>query len=111
MDDNSKTYGGLSLSTLKKLRSIQPKVKTFPDQTLRLAQSKREKVETLLPLDFTWAELYELSTKELKILSMAIMGLLEPPLAKAAREGVNLNEFLIDEVIRSLEADEDDGDY
>ena len=110
MDNTSKTYGGISLSTLKKLRSILPKLRKLPDQTLRLAQSKREKMEALLPPDFTWAELYELSTKEMKILSMAIFGLLEP-LAKAAHEGLNLNEFIVNEAIRSMESDEDEGDY
>jgi|ThiBioDrversion3_1041553.scaffolds.fasta_scaffold115216_2 hypothetical protein len=37
MDDNSKTYGGLSLSTLKKLRSKQPKAKTFSVSTSNYA--------------------------------------------------------------------------
>lgn len=110
MDDASKTYGGLSLSTLKKLRSLLPRLKKLPDQTVRLVQSKREKMETLLPSDFAWAELYELSAKELRILSMAVMGLLEP-LVKAAHEGLNLNEFIINEFISRIESDEDGMDY
>lgn len=110
MDDASKTYGGLSLSTLKKLRSLLPRLKKLPDQTVRLVQSKREKMEALLPPDFTWAELYELSARELRILSMAVMGLLEP-LTKAAHEGLNLNEFIINTLICRIESDEDGIDY
>lgn len=110
MDNTYKTYGGLSLSALKKLRAALPKLKKLQDQSRNLTQSKREKVEALLPPDFTWSEFYELSTTEMKILSMAIMGLFEP-FAKAAREGLNLNEFIIDETTHSMESSEDGGDY
>ncbi len=103
MTDRNNTYGGFSLTTLKKLRALLPKLRKIPDETRRLAQSKREKMEKLLPPDFTWAELYELNIKELNIIGVAVMGLLDP-LVQAAREGLNLNEFLLQETIT---ADED----
>lgn len=105
------TYGGLSLSTLKKMRALLPRLRKLPEETRKLAQSNREKMEKVLSADFTWAELYDLSVKELNIVCMAVMGLLDP-LAQAAREGLNLNEFLVQEAIRSAEpTEEDDEDY
>lgn len=112
MNSPPKMYGDFSLSTLKKLRALLPKLRKLSEENRKLAQSKREKIEKLLPPDFTWAELYELSPQEMNIVSMTVIGLLEP-LAQAAREGMNLNEFLVNEAIRSsLETDgENDGNY
>ena len=110
MDDESKMYDGLTLATLKKLRTLLPKFRKLPDDQRKLMQSKREKIESVLPADFTWAELYELSTQEMNILSMAVFGMLEP-LAQAAREGLDLNEFMVNETIRGMELDDNDEDY
>ncbi len=110
MDNTQKTYGGFSLSTLKKLRSILTKLRKVPDETRRLVQSKPEKVDKLLPADFSWAEYYELDVKEFNIVRLAVMGLLEP-LAQAAKEGMNLNQFMVEEAIRSMESEEDEEDY
>lgn len=110
MNDSQKIYGGFTLSTLKKLRSLLPKLRNLPEETRRLAQSNREKMEKVLPPDFTWAELYELNVKELNILAAAVMGLLDP-LAEAARAGLNLNEFLLQETIREIQSDVSDEDY
>jgi len=110
MTDQQKTYGDFSLSTLKKLRTLLPKFRKLPEETRRLAQSKREKLEKTLPPDFTWAALYELNVKELNIVSAAVMGLLDP-LAQAAREGLNLNQFLLEETLREAASDMADEDY
>lgn len=110
MNTNNNMHGSFSLSTLKNRRSILPKLRKIPDATSKLAQAKREKVEKLLSADFTWSEFYDLSVRELNILGLAVMGLLDP-LSQAAREGLNLNEFIVGEAIRSMNSDEDDEDY
>lgn len=110
MNDPQKIYGDFSLTNLKKLRALLPKLRKLPEETRKLAQSKREKLEKALPHDFTWAALYELDVKELNIVSAAVMGLLEP-LAQAAREGLNLNQFMLEEAIREAASDTTDEDY
>ena len=110
MKTNNNTYGSFSLSTLKKLRTLLPKLRKLPAETRKLAQAKRAKMEKLLPANFTWAELYDLSAQQLNILGLAVMGLLDP-LAQAAREGLNLNEFLVQEAVRDMNSGEDGEDY
>lgn len=107
MSTDSNIYGSFNLSTLKKLRSILPKIRKHPAMVRKLAQTKREKVEKLLPADFTWSDLYDLSVRELNILGLAVTGLLDP-LNQAAHEGLNLNEFVVEETIRNMNSDEDD---
>lgn len=110
MSTDNNTYGSFSLSTLKKLRSMLPKLRKHQAMVRNLAQINREKVEKLLPSDFTWAELYDLSVRELIILGLAVTGQLDP-LNQAAREGLNLNEFVVEEAFRNMNSDEDDEDY
>lgn len=53
MNNSQKIYGDFSLTTLKKLRALLPKLRKLPEETRMLAQSKREKLEKVLPHDFT----------------------------------------------------------
>jgi len=81
------------------------------DETRKIVSSKREKLEKELPNDFSWAMLYELSVKEFNIIRLAVSGDLET-FTKDAKEGCNLNDFLLQKSIRDLESnDQNDEPY
>ena len=99
--------GGLKLAQFKKFTALLPKTRTKYDQALAWAATNREKFEKLLPPDFSWALLYELQAKEMFILSLAALGRLDS-LSQAARAGLDLNQFLMDETIREEESGDDE---
>ncbi len=92
--------GGLKLSSLKKLIAIFPKHRKMEEESRALFKAKRDKIESMLPPDFSWAELYELNIKEMNILTLAATGSLDR-LLQAAHAGFDLNQFLFEEAIRS----------
>lgn len=91
-----------SFARLKKLRTLLPKARNKYDDVLALAASKREKIEPLLPPDFSWASLYELEFKEMLILNLSVLGMLEM-LTRAYRAGLDLNQYLMDLTIHEAE--------
>lgn len=99
-------FGGLKLSSLKKLRALFPKILKMGEEARALVKANRDKVEGMLPPDFSWAELYELNIKEMNILALAAMGFLDK-LVQAAHAGLELNQFLLEEAICSSQ-DEDE---
>ncbi|MEW6314469.1 MAG: hypothetical protein AB1513_10605 [Pseudomonadota bacterium] len=94
----SGTFGGVTLSTLKRLRQFLPKLRTIPQETREFARANREAFEKLLPQDFSWARLYELTAPQLSLLTLSSIGLIDR-LIESSRAGVNLNEFLIQQVM------------
>lgn len=98
--------GGLQLGKLKKITALIPKVRSQWDDTLTYVSVNRDKVEKLLPPDFSWASLYELEVKQMFILNLAALGLLDKML-QAHRDGLDLNQYLMDESIRESENESD----
>lgn len=95
--------GGLKLGRLKKFTALLPKTRTGWSDALAHASAHRDKVEKLLPPEFCWSFLYELEVKEMLILNLASLGLLEG-LIQAHQKGLNLNQYLMDEAIRESES-------
>lgn len=73
-------------------------------------KARRAKIESILPPDFSWAELYELNIKELNILKLAAMGFLDA-LVQAAHSGLDLNQFMLEETIRSAEDENEEVEW
>jgi len=94
--------GRIRLSTFKKFTALLPNTRKKYGEVLALASTNREKIEKLLPDDFSWAMLYELQAKELFILSLAALGFLDK-LSQAARAGLDINQFLMEAAIREEE--------
>ncbi len=103
-------FGGLNLSSLKKFRLVFPKGRQLFEEVRALSRAKRDNVESHLSPDFAWAELYELNIKEMNILSLAAMGLLDM-LIQTAQTGSDLNQFIIEETIRSSETENEGGTW
>jgi hypothetical protein len=102
--------GRLNLSRLKKFTALIPKTRDQWTDTLAYASAHRNKLEKLLPPDFSWAYLYELEVKEMLILNLASLGLLDK-LMQAHRDGLDLNQYLMDETIRESETENDESDW
>ena len=102
--------GGIKLARLKKFASLLPKSRNRWEETLRLASQHQDKIEELLPPDFAWSPLYELDAKLLFILNLAALGMLDKIL-QAHRDGLDLNQFLIDETIREAENQNEDAEW
>jgi len=94
--------GGLKLGRLKKFAALIPKTRNKWGETLAHASAHRNKVEKLLPPEFYWSFFYELEVKEMLLLNLASLGLLDK-LVQAHREGLDLNQYLMDESIREAE--------
>lgn len=91
--------GSLKLARLKKFTALIPKTRSQWRSALEYAAAHRNKIEKLLPPDFSWAILYELEVKQLFILNLAALGVLDK-LMQAYRDGLDLNQYLMDEAIR-----------
>lgn len=102
--------GELKLSTLKKFRSLLPKNRKMHEEANALNKARRAKIENILPPNFSWAELYELNIKEMSILAFATMGLLDA-LVQAAHSGLDLNQFMLEEAIRSTEDENEEVEW
>lgn len=94
--------GGLKLARFKKFTSLIPGARTEWNKALAYITANRAKAESLLPPDFAWALLYELEVKQMFILSLASLGLLNK-LEQAYRDGHNLNQYLMEETILEAE--------
>lgn len=99
--------GGLQLGRLKKFTALLPKTRKRWEDTLAYASAHRDKMEKKLPPEFFWSYLYELEVKEMFILNLAALGLLDR-LVQAHRKGLNLNQYLMDESIREAEDKSDE---
>jgi hypothetical protein len=94
------------LLRLKKFRSLLPDARKKYKDTRKLIIQNRLEFEKDLPPDFSWSYLYELEYKQLTLLSLSCFGLLDK-FAKAQQDGLDLNVFMIDEIVRESESDED----
>lgn len=94
--------GGLKLARLKKFTALLPKTRTGWGKALAYASAHRDKVEKLLPPEFSWSLLYELEVKEMFILNLAALGFLDK-MMQAYHAGLDLNQFMMDESIREAE--------
>jgi len=99
--------GELKLSSLKTLRAILPKARRKYVTALSTAAAKRDSIEKFLPHDFSWASLYELEFKEMLLLNLSVLGMLEM-LIQAYHAGLDLNQYLMDFTIHEAE-DKDEG--
>ena len=99
-----------SLAQLKKLSALLPISRNKYNDALTLAALNRDKIEKLLPPDFSWAELYELETKQMFILYLCVLGLLDR-LIQAYHAGLDINQYLLDESIRASENEETEDDW
>lgn len=100
--------GRLRLGRLKKFSSLLPQTRTKWGEALAYVSAHRDKVEKQLPPDFSWSFLYELEVKQMFILNLAALGLLDR-LTQAHRDGHDLNQYLMDEAIREA-ANKEGGD-
>ncbi|RFC33297.1 MAG: hypothetical protein DID92_2727744758 [Candidatus Nitrotoga sp. SPKER] len=110
MSNLQNVLGELKLATIKKFVSLLPKSRKNYGKAIALVKEKRDKIETRLPADFSWSELYELEAKQMFILTLASLGYLEG-MVQAARAGLNLNQFLIDEATRSSEDENEEVEW
>lgn len=102
--------GRINLARLKKFTALLPKTRTKWGEALAYASAHRDKVEKLLPPDFCWAYLYELEVKEMFILNLAALGMLDK-IVQAHRDGLDLNQFLMDESIREAENEDEEAEW
>ena len=94
-----------SLARLKQLSKILPKIRKLPQEIRETARKQRAIVEKIIPADFSWAYLYELSVIQLNALSLATLGTLDR-MERAHKAGEDLNALLMDMIIES-DSDED----
>lgn len=102
--------GGIKLARLKKFTALLPKTRKKWEETLAYASAHRAKIEKDLPQEFSWSYLYELEVKEMLILNLAALGYLDK-LLQAHRDGLNLNQYLMDEVIREDAGDSEEMEW
>lgn len=86
---------------IKQFLSIYPQVGEAFGETLLALNSEPEAMTKLLPSDFHWNYLYELSQKELSILLLAAVGLLDP-LLKLHGAGGDINSALLNIDIEAI---------
>jgi hypothetical protein len=104
MRNLQKLLDRFSLARLKKLRAIFPKARKQYSEVLSLAAAERDRLEKLLPPDFSWAPLYELETNELILLNLEVLGLLDT-LLQAYQSGLDFHQYLLDFIIRESETE------
>lgn len=102
--------GGLKLARFKKFTALIPKTRTKWGEALAQVAANREEAEKLLPPAFAWANLYELEVKELFLLNLAAIGFLDK-MEQAHRDGLDLNQYVIDECIREAESQSEESHW
>ena len=110
MHNVNNLLGRLGLARLKKLSQILPKSRRTYQDAQDLAASKRKVIEKLLPSDFSWSWLYELELKQMLILNLAVMGLLDKVI-QAYRAGLDMNQYFLEAATDDFEDDNDEEEW